>query len=130
MYRPKYYSTYILPSPFWHKKGTDFLCNVLLNPHIEFKLYENLEFHIQLCFKSTLKKVVSWSRTDLTMQFSWCSISPLFSSLSGFSLFFRQDIYARHFSIYLPSLLREIEDILNSIIHQIAHHYMRRSLIF
>ena len=40
---------YILPGHIWHKKGTDL--NVLLCPHCEFNLYENLQF--QYC--------ISWS---------------------------------------------------------------------
>ena len=41
----------------------------LLNPHFEFNLYENFQFHIQLCFELSLKKAIIWSRTDLTVQF-------------------------------------------------------------
>ena len=62
----------IIPTKFLALSGTKKAQTFkeLLNPHFLFKLYENLQFQIQLCFKPSLKKVVSWSRTDLTMQFS------------------------------------------------------------
>ena len=40
---------------------------VLLNPHFEFYLYENFHFDIQLCFETSLNKVIIWSRTDLRL---------------------------------------------------------------
>ena len=68
-YRSKYntYGTYYM-ALYGTKRAQTY--KVLLNLDFKFNFYENVQFLIQLCFKSSLKKVVSLSRTDLTMQFS------------------------------------------------------------
>ena len=102
MYRPKYYNTYILPSPFWHKKGTDLLCAA------------KSTFWIQIVWKFTFSySILFWViiKKSNKLELNWLN----------YAIFLVIDMKTKKF-LNLFSLLTLLEDILNSIIHQIVHH--------